>query len=210
MNTVRIRWYGHSCFEIRTDTGSVVLDPYEDGSVPGLTLPGNITADAVFCSHEHADHSAAHLIHLSGKENPLSVSYITVPHDHHDGAKRGMTRITFLKVNGILIAHLGDLGRLPTKEEYEKLSEADVVMLPCAGYFTISSSEAEEIIRHLKKPSLKILMHFRDEKRGYEVQEDIRDVVKNISGVKRIDKTDVDINPDSIPDEVITLRSAQK
>ena len=119
-----------------------------------------------------------------------------------------MNRITFLQAEGICIAHLGDLGRLPTDEEYESLRTADIVMLPCAGYFTISSEEAREVIQQLKKPSLKILMHFRDGKRGYEVQEDIRDIMKVIPGVKRLPVSELEIDPDRIPHSVVTLEPA--
>lgn len=209
MSKIQITYYGHSCFGVSTEKGAVILDPYEDGSVPGIELPRGLEADAVYCSHDHADHNAAHLISLSGRPAPFPVSFLTVPHDHHGGKKRGLSRITFLRTDGITIVHLGDIGRLPTEDEYEKLQQADVVMIPCAGYFTVSSKEAEEIIQHLKKPSLKILMHFREGKRGYDVQEDIRSIMKSIPGVKRIPETMLEVDPERIPDEVITMEAAQ-
>lgn len=206
---IRITYYGHSCFEIRTQEGAVILDPYENNSVPGLKLPKHLKADAVYCSHEHADHNAAHLIRLSGRKAPFPVSAITVPHDDAGGSKRGMSNITFLDICGITVAHLGDIGRLPTESEYAELQKADIVMLPCAGFFTISSAQAWEIIQKLKKPSLKILMHFREGKRGYDVQEDIRDIQKNIPGIRRLSETEIDIDPKNIPDEIITLEPVQ-
>lgn len=209
MNNLTITYYGHSCFKVSSEKGSVVLDPYADGSVPGLTLPKNMTADAVFCSHGHEDHNAADLIRLSGKKNPFEVSFITTPHDHHEGSHRGMSRFTFLKIDGITVAHLGDLGRLPTKEEYSELAKVDVVMIPCAGYFTISSEEAAQILPRLKSPSLKILMHFRDGSSGYEVQEDIKDILKVIPGVKRLPETEITIDFEHIPDEIITMKPLQ-
>lgn len=209
MSRIDITYYGHSCFKIGNEKGSVVFDPYEDGSVPGLKLPENIMAEAVFCSHEHGDHSAAHLIGLSGRENPFETSFITVPHDHHGGSHRGKSRITFLKAGDIVAAHLGDIGRLPTPEEYRELEKADVVMLPCAGYFTISSSEAAEILKMLKKPSLKILMHFRDGGSGYDVQEDIRDIMKVIPDVKRLPETGISVESGTVPNEIITLTPVQ-
>ena len=36
---MKLTWYGHSCFKLETDLGSVVFDPYGPGSVPGLELP---------------------------------------------------------------------------------------------------------------------------------------------------------------------------
>lgn len=209
MSKINITYFGHSCFQVSSKEESVVFDPYKDGSVPGLKLPANIETDACFCSHDHADHNGAQLIHLTGRENPFPVSFVTTPHDHHDGTKRGMSKITFVTIHGITIAHLGDLGRNPTEEEFHQIAQADVVLIPCAGYYTISSKEAEKIIERLKYPSLKILMHFRDGKIGYEVQENIQEVMKNIPNVKRLYESEIEIDPANVPDEVITLQPKQ-
>lgn len=209
MSTATITYYGHSCFKIEAMGSSIVFDPYADGSVPGIQLPRGIEADAVSCSHDHADHNAAQLVKTTGKELQFKVSTLTVPHDHHNGTHRGLSKITFLHIPELLIVHLGDLGRLPTNEEYKQLAAADVVLLPCAGYFTISSKEAAEIIRHLKHPCLKVLMHFREGGRGYGVQEDIADVAKNISGIKRLKTSLLKVESGKIPDEIVTLEPIQ-
>lgn len=202
----KITWYGHSCFKVESELGSIVFDPYENGSVPGLTLPHGIKADVVSCSHGHADHDAADLIELTGNKPGFKVSKITVSHDHHGGAHRGLTDIVTLTLPGLVIVHLGDLGSLPTLEEYAEISKADVVLLPCAGYFTIASAEAAEVIKHLKRPSLKILMHYREGKLGYDVQETIEDVMKDIHGVRRLGESSIEVDSASIPDEIVTLR----
>lgn len=206
MSTAKITYYGHSCFKVEAAGSSIVFDPYENGSVPGLKLPKGIEADAVSCSHDHADHNAAHLVKTTGKKLNFKVSKIKVPHDHHNGAHRGMSDITFVELPDLTIVHLGDLGRLPTKAEYEQLAKADVVLLPCAGYFTIDSKEAAEIITHLKHPSLKILMHFREGNRGYDVQESIENVAKDIKGIKRLDKSEITVESGKIEDEVVTMK----
>ena len=36
---MKITWYGHSCFRLESAAGSVIFDPYERGSVPGMELP---------------------------------------------------------------------------------------------------------------------------------------------------------------------------
>lgn len=209
MPTATITYYGHSCFKVEAQGSSIIFDPYEDGSVPGIKLPRGLKADSVSCSHQHGDHNAAHLIGTTGKKLNFSVNKITVPHDHHNGQHRGLSDITFVELPGLTIVHLGDLGRLPTKEEYAEICKADVVLLPCAGYFTIDSKEAAEVISHLKHPSLKILMHFREGSRGYDVQETINDVMKDIKGVKRLNDSVITVDSDNIPDEIITLEPKQ-
>ena len=47
---MKITWLGHSCFKVETKGYVIVLDPYEDGSVPGC-LPVREEADEVLCSH---------------------------------------------------------------------------------------------------------------------------------------------------------------
>ena len=53
---MKITWNGHSCFTLSTSDGTVVMDPYEDQSVPGYQAL-KLTADLVLCSHEHSDHN---------------------------------------------------------------------------------------------------------------------------------------------------------
>lgn len=117
--------------------------------------------------------------------------------------------MTFLEADGITIAHLGDLGRIPTESEYEKLQQADVLLMPCAGYYTIDADQTKEILARLKTPSLKILMHFREGERGYDVQKTIFEVMQIIPDVHRLPQTEIEIDPENIPDEVITLEPLQ-
>lgn len=205
MSRITIKYYGHSCFKVRSGAASVILDPYEDGSVPGTLMPRGLEADAVYCSHDHHDHNAADMVQLTGKAEPFPVSFITVPHDDVNGKKRGLCRMTFLQASGLIVAHLGDLGRLPSDEEYEQLSQADVLLIPCAGYYTIDSAQAKTILARMKSPSLKILMHFRDGMRGYDVQESIQDIMKVIPGVKRLKESEITVYSSDVLDEVITL-----
>ena len=56
METMQIRWLGHSCFAITCQEYTVVVDPFAPGSVPGYADIQE-TADQVLCSHEHHDHN---------------------------------------------------------------------------------------------------------------------------------------------------------
>lgn len=63
---MHITWLGHSCFKIEKGGYSVIIDPYKDGSVPGLK---NIreSADMVICSHEHGDHNGRECVRVTEK-----------------------------------------------------------------------------------------------------------------------------------------------
>lgn len=209
MSKVKITYYGHSCFKVESQSSSIIFDPYCDGSVPGLKLPRGLEADVVSCSHQHADHNAAEVVRGTGKRPAFTMRKLTVPHDHHNGDHRGLSDITVVDFGGLTACHLGDLGRLPTAEEYAFFSQADVVLLPCAGYYTISSTEAREVIAHLKHPSLKILMHFREGGRGYDVQETIDEVAADIPNIHRLPETSIEVDTQHILDEIITLEPVQ-
>jgi hypothetical protein len=63
-NDMKITWIGHACFKIESNGYTLIIDPYEDGYVPGLK-PLRETADMVLCSHEHGDHNAKDLIEIT-------------------------------------------------------------------------------------------------------------------------------------------------
>lgn len=60
---MKLTWLGHSCFIIESQGYRIVLDPYQDGSVPGLA-PVRVEADQVLCSHGHGDHCGTECVTL--------------------------------------------------------------------------------------------------------------------------------------------------
>ena len=61
--------------------------------------------------------------------------------------------------------------------EILQVSRPDVLMIPAGGFYTISSKVAFQIIDQLK-PQTAILMHYKTVTSGYDVLEDIQDIVK--------------------------------
>ncbi|MBR2768016.1 MAG: MBL fold metallo-hydrolase [Solobacterium sp.] len=187
-----IRSYGHSCFSLTAENGwTAVFDPYKDGSVPGLKLK-RITADAVFTSHEHADHNAVGLVRIEKThECPYEIFTLLTDHDEEQGRLRGKNRITILENAKEKIAHFGDLGRDLTEEEEKKLANADVILIPCGGYYTIDAKLAGEIITRLK-PKLAVLMHYRNGAAGYDVLSTLEEVSDIIGNVRCLEESEAD------------------
>ena len=52
-------------------------------------------------------------------------------------------------------------------------------------------------------------MHFREGNRGYDVQETIDEIAKDIHGIKRLKESEITIEAGKIPDETITLEPVQ-
>ncbi len=164
---MEITWNGHSCFTVKTQEGSVVLDPYEDGKVPGLG-PLRLEADAVLCSHEHGDHNFRAGVSLTGKPFGARVDAIPSWHDEVCGRKRGANTIHVLYAEGMKLVHLGDLGTELNREQIETLAAPDVLLIPIGGYYTINAAQALEIVEQLR-PRITVPMHFRRGGVGYDV-----------------------------------------
>ena len=209
METIRITSYGHACFGVSFGNASVILDPYAPGSVPGLKLPDDLMADRVYCSHQHSDHNARECVtETAPASDPFSASFLCVPHDDANGTKRGWTDITFLHAGGCVIAHLGDIGRIPTGQEYEELKKADVLMIPAGGYYTIDAVQAKQIIEEVK-PKLVIIMHYRRGSSGYDVLASMDEIRKVLPGLVIRDGSAIEFTAESIPDEIIALTPAR-
>lgn len=178
---MRLTWHGHSCFTIETAQGSVALDPYEDGSVPGLS-PLSLTADMVLCSHEHRDHNAREAVALTGKTPTFDVEAISTFHDSEQGALRGENTVHIISAEGMRLAHLGDLGCDLTPEQKERLRRVDVLMLPIGGYYTIDAHQARTLATPLF-PRIIVPMHYRSATNGYRFGYDVLGLLGNFTSV---------------------------
>lgn len=163
---MRLTWLGHSCFHIASGASSLVLDPYSNGAVPGL-LPLDAEADAVYCSHDHRDHGARDLIHLTGKPCALAVETIDCFHDEKQGALRGKNRIHIVSDGEVRAAHLGDLGHIPDADALARLHGVDALLIPVGGYYTIDAETANRLCA-LIEPRVVIPMHYRLGGMGYK------------------------------------------
>ena len=173
-------WNGHSCFTLDTAQGRVVLDPYRDGSVPGLS-PLHLTADLVLCSHEHRDHGAREAVELTGRPVSLQVEELHTFHDPEGGALRGPNTIQIVAADGLRVAHLGDLGCALTPEQTQRLRGLDALMIPVGGYYTIDAGQARAVVEALN-PRVVIPMHYRGPSFGYDVIAPLEDYLALCGG----------------------------
>ena len=168
-NSIRITWHGHSCFAIEAEGYRIVIDPYKDGSVAGLS-PLSLEADSILCSHGHGDHNAAETISIRKEKSssPFQIETFPTFHDDVNGAKRGPNTINILSWGGIRVAHFGDLGCRLTDAELAAIGPLDAAMIPVGGFYTISGEEAAELAKRLS-PTVTIPMHYRSESFGFDV-----------------------------------------
>lgn len=163
---MKITWIGHSCFKFEKDGYTVIIDPYQDGSVPGLA-PIRESADLVICTHEHADHNGRDSVCIQENgTSPFTITEFTTWHDDAEGTKRGQTKIVILNDGKEKVAHLGDLGCDLKPEQLAQLKEVDVLLIPVGGYYTIDAEQAAHLTDMIQ-PDTVIPMHFRDDTAGF-------------------------------------------
>lgn len=168
MNGVNITYMGHSCFRLEYKGQSLLLDPYADNYVPGLGIL-RTRANHIFCSHGHSDHDHVASVTLEPCGEPcFGMEELVTDHDEAGGALRGKNTVRIFSFGALRLAHLGDIGRIPTEEERRRLSGMDCLMLPVGGYYTIDPHTAKSIVE-LLRPRVVIPMHYRTERSGYEV-----------------------------------------
>lgn len=165
----KLIYLGHSSFLIISNNYSLVVDPYQNGSVPNLRFPKIEEVDKVICSHEHSDHNAREMVKIKASQKEVKVTSIRVPHDRENGAKRGLNDINIIDVDGYKVVHLGDTGCVLDEKTLEPIKNCDVLLAPINGFFTIAPNELK-IIVNIVKPRILIPMHYYMEKyqSGYQ------------------------------------------
>jgi L-ascorbate metabolism protein UlaG (beta-lactamase superfamily) len=61
--------------------------------------------------------------------------------------------------NGITVAHLGDMNRVPTQTEVEALGTVHIALVPVGGGNSLNAAKAAEVIS-LLEPNIVIPMHY--------------------------------------------------
>jgi len=164
---MQITWLGQACFKIQGKEAIIVTDPYE-GSKYGLK-PLRLKADIVTSSHDHDDHNnikaisgQPFVINTPGEFETKEVFIWGVHswHDNKEGADRGDNVIFIFQIEGVKIAHLGDLGTSLSDKQFEKLEGVDILMVPVGGVYTIDGKQAADLVNKVE-PRIVIPMHYK-------------------------------------------------
>ncbi len=196
--SMKITWLGHSCFKVESRGYAVVIDPYEDGKVPGLR-PLREKADQTLCSHEHGDHNFRAGIEVTNREpSPFQITEIAVFHDDRHGELRGTNMIRILDDGCLKVAHLGDLGCELDEEQAAQLMGLDAVMVPVGGYYTIDAAQARALVERIN-PRVVIPMHYRGETFGYEVLGTLEEFTDHCGVVVEYPGNEMELTKDTEP-----------
>ena len=164
---MEIIWYGLSCFRL-TERGlaSVVTDPF-DHRVTGYESL-KLKADIVTISHDAPGHNYATIIRgkrlvITGPgEFEIGGVFITgvqtngYPNRSPDELRNTLYVFDF---DGLTVAHLGDLRRIPSQAEIEALGNVHIALVPVGGGGGLTATKAVEIVS-LLEPGIVIPMHY--------------------------------------------------
>lgn len=201
---MKITWLGHSCFKVGSQGCQIVLDPYEDGSVPGLR-PVREQADQVLCSHGHGDHCGTECVTLrQGAPGRIAVEVLHTWHDDRQGALRGPNTIHILDDGQCRIAHLGDLDCDLSPEQKEKLRGLTALLIPVGGHYTIDAAQAKRLADELA-PTLVVPMHYRQEGIGFEVIGTVDEFTMLCDDVVVYSGSELEITPQTVRQTAVLL-----
>ncbi|MDD4369364.1 MAG: MBL fold metallo-hydrolase [Oscillospiraceae bacterium] len=109
---MKLRWLGQSGYELQTDGGRLLLDPYLSDSVnrvagrprllPIPVDPAEVRADAVICTHNHLDHLDPDSIAAM----PAELRFLTTAEGARQLNKLGRERVRILRPGDCV--NLGD------------------------------------------------------------------------------------------------------
>ena len=160
---MELTWYGLSCFRIEERSlATIVTDPYDQ--TLGLP-PLKLRADVVTVSHNAAGHN--HVAAVSGYDYAL-----TGPGEYEIGnvfitgiattlERNATPNVLFMfDYEGITVAHLGDMSRVPTQTQIEAMEEIHVLLVPVGGGMSLNAAQAAELVSMLE-PNIVVPMHYR-------------------------------------------------
>ncbi len=172
-----IRWYGHAAFRLQAENGtSVITDPFQPDLVGYAPIPD--AADIVVRSSaddkghcredlipgEHALVEALEVAQNGGKTRVGGVEFTAMEameYEHHfEHEVPGQNAMYRFELDGIKIAHMGDVGNRLTPKQLEFYEDVDVLLALTGSILTIKMPDLMEMI-HKVSPKIVIPMHFR-------------------------------------------------
>lgn len=205
---VRLQWLGHAYFLIQTSSIRVAIDPYNERW--GYPVR-RVEADVCLCSHGHLDHAYTDAVEgnpeiVRGpledgetKVRGITVRHVSTFHDEKEGAERGKNTVFLLNLEGIRIAHAGDLGHVLTEEQVKKIGEIDVLLVPCGGKFVLTPEMARRVVDQLR-PKIAIPMHFRT-KEAQWLPHGVEEFTEGLTNVRKLEEKALVLTKKSLPAE---------
>ena len=172
---MKITWFGHAAFSIEAVNSDgrevrIILDPYNYPACGGY-LPINEEADIVSISHHneryHSDLSAIHgdyelidALEHAGKSLTRKGVEFSVFEVYETDDGEGPNCLVKFELEGITVAHQGDLGHRVEGGALEFLENTDVLLALAGGPPTIKIPDLVNLVAETSPP-LVLPMHYK-------------------------------------------------
>jgi L-ascorbate metabolism protein UlaG (beta-lactamase superfamily) len=204
---MEITWYGHSCFRLtERNFVTVVTDPFDNKMVGYDALKQK--AEIVTISHDAPGHNnsgavkgTTHVLTGPGEFEIGGVFITAVQTDSVGKKAKDTTRNTIyvFDYDGITVAHLGDLQKIPTQSEIELLGTVNVALVPVGGGSSLNAAKAAEVVSMLE-PNLVVPMHYSTPDSKIKLDE-INKFIKEMGLSKQEAQPLLKVSRSSLPDE---------
>lgn len=219
---MKLKWYGHAAFRITASDGTTIItDPYTP-ELAGYT-PFTETADIAIASSKDDDYhcridlipgdpirvNALDIARAGGSQKINGVSFAAMvtmemeDHPHHAPRQNAMYRF---ELDGIKIAHMGDIGNPFTQTQIDFLKDTDVLLTLAGDVPTIQLVDLVPALTEIA-PKLVVPMHFRTltyrPRDGFWIQSFL-DYFED-ENVDFAFNYETEITPDDIPDTTRVL-----
>jgi len=173
---LKLKWYGHAAFRIQSADGlTIITDPYTPEGVgyPPITDPADIVIvssdnDSAHCRYDliTGDPVAVNALDVARDGGSRKVQGLTIKaieameyihHPEHEPDQNGMYRF---EVDGLRIAHMGDVGNPLTETQMAFFNDVDILLALTGGELTIALDDLKQVI-DAARPRLIVPMHFR-------------------------------------------------
>jgi L-ascorbate metabolism protein UlaG (beta-lactamase superfamily) len=211
---MKVKWLGHACFLLTSESGlRIITDPYTAGVFGLEYAPPAETADIVTVSHDHADHNNVaavkgnpQVVQGVGSHEAKGIRFkgVAAAHDQSSGKERGSNTIFCFTLDGVNVCHLGDLGHDLSDQAVADIGDVDVLLIPVGGNFTIDAAGANGVCQKLA-PKVVIPMHFKNERcPGFPVA-GVDDFTRGRQQVKTVAGSEVELKKDQLPTATETI-----
>ncbi len=166
---MEITWYGHSCFRLaERSMASVVTDPFDAKATGYEAL--KLKADIVTVSYDMPEYNYLDAVkggpHAITGPGEYEIGGVFITGIQTNGTKHSedeLRNILYVfDYNGLTVAHLGVLNRVPTQAEVEALGPVHVALVPVGDNMTLNAAKAAEVIS-LLEPKIVIPMQYATE-----------------------------------------------
>lgn len=206
---MKLKYLAHAAFFLIANNGTRVLtDPYKSGITAGALnyQPIDEDTDIITVSHSHVDHSFISKNHQKAmilteakalKFNSIEISGFQVFHDSDQGKERGNNIMFMIKIDGITICHLGDLGHDLTDIELKHTCNVDVLLMPVGEVFTINTDIATSLMKRVN-PKICIPMHYKTKAITSNLSP-VDKFLKDKNNVKFVNVSEVTLDKEHLP-----------